>query len=959
MRSCHQIESRLAVSAVRARLHSGEEGRAGWYLLQQMNFEAGIHLAGLSEYYVVWDADTLPTSSDLKFFDDATGKVIFYLNDECFGCPPAVSYRRSVELLTGLRVEHPWGRNFVAHFMVFKRSWSRAVIHHVAAWRGVRPEEWGSAAIEVTKDPYLHQGVPGKIASYGSGFADYELLGTWVSAFHPEAVLYNSEWWTTKHIRVQAKPSWAAANKGSCLPPIHRFKKWQDLYYTVTLELHKFDKSCTAEGSSPTSGSLEMAVLRPWLKETFAPDAARNVSSSSGPAFQLSAPPSEPSACTQQWQLRGGLWPKGMRARPSKGKERPVAHTRAEHLKGAYYTPMAEDNVAVYLYLTPASTATVLGLASLILSLRHPQFGNWSGPIITIIDGPGKLVLQWMASSTVQNWMRCSERPPAIAARKALPVEYDPPNNPCAVSFVGMAAGSHPFNGIGIHDVAFKRSKAAVHEVLDLENARRTHPKALPAARPPIEYALFVDTDSNVMAPLSTLINSWSQSYTGQAMSLFRQPSKPQNMDPLDLELHGGLWLTHLYLGRNFSREWRRMMDLQWLQGIRLKDQVTRLKEVRDQPPLTAAARNLYRRFGAGAVKYVGHADLAVHLFPHLEQFWPKYDNISDDAQIPHPADTPNLYPLMPGADSDKKSVVLHWGGLTLGRYAEWLLPTYEEAILKLGAPDALPHINGKDKASIVHPVLDPKIAWRVNDSMRQTSTYPGDHDFVWMRSLHQGSAPPPVVILDREGAERVAASQLAPLIDALLRVVKPMYILVPYFPSDDADFCAKLNDVTWALDERLCEPPLLQPQVMQRGDFRGGLNEAEVAQRRVLCMWNTREVNNRKTGLRFVRWPLEMLPLQALHAEGAGLTRCTETRGGKLRRLLPGEALPTGQIGTNDVVCYPRGSPPPPSPPRGSPPPPPPPPSPLPASPHTRRDKSSWSAWWLRSGRTRGSQLG
>ena len=48
---------------------------------------------------------------------------------------------------------------------------------------------------------------------------------------------------------------------------------------------------------------------------------------------------------------------------------------------------------------------------------------------------------------------------------------------------------------------------------------------------------------------------------------------------------------------------------------------------------------------------------------------------------------------------------------------------------------------------------------------------------------------------------------ELALLIDKLLREEHPAYVLVPHDDDDGPDFCAELNDVTWGLDERLCEP--------------------------------------------------------------------------------------------------------------------------------------------------------
>ena len=177
-------------------LPRAQRGRAGCYFLQHLNFEVAFSIDELSEQYVVWDADTLPMSADLRFFD-ATGKTIFYMNQEPMNqtAPAALAYHNVVEMLTGLRVEHPRGRNFVSHFMVFRRTWAQEVTRHVATWLGVEADDWARAATRLIGAPYLGP------AGFTSGFADYELYGAWVLIFHPNMFLMDTDWWQTRHAR--------------------------------------------------------------------------------------------------------------------------------------------------------------------------------------------------------------------------------------------------------------------------------------------------------------------------------------------------------------------------------------------------------------------------------------------------------------------------------------------------------------------------------------------------------------------------------------------------------------------------------------------------------------------------------------------------------------------------------------------------------------------------------------
>ena len=198
--------------------------RAGWFFLQQLNFQAALSLEELSEHYIVWDADTIPTSKQLVFFNYETRQTIYYMNDENNEVPAAVAYHNSYELLTGLRIEHPRSRNYVSHFMCFSKTYAKAIVRHIATWRGVPLNEWMISVTESIDDPYLGS------AGGGNGFADYDLYGSWVATFHKNRIILKNDWWKTRHIRIRKTP-------GSVEVHVHLRKTYIDHGLTNTIPL--------------------------------------------------------------------------------------------------------------------------------------------------------------------------------------------------------------------------------------------------------------------------------------------------------------------------------------------------------------------------------------------------------------------------------------------------------------------------------------------------------------------------------------------------------------------------------------------------------------------------------------------------------------------------------------------------------------------------------------------------
>lgn len=101
--------------------------RAGWYFQQFLKM--GFALSSYAkDYYLVWDADTLPTSP-LRFFDEE-GRALLTQKTE-YHCP----YFDTMQRLIGLDKSVDF--SFIAEHMVFETSIMRSLIDKIAQNGGV------------------------------------------------------------------------------------------------------------------------------------------------------------------------------------------------------------------------------------------------------------------------------------------------------------------------------------------------------------------------------------------------------------------------------------------------------------------------------------------------------------------------------------------------------------------------------------------------------------------------------------------------------------------------------------------------------------------------------------------------------------------------------------------------------------------------------------------------------
>lgn len=111
--------------------------------------------------------------------------MILYGNEERSGGKHAKAYHQSYEMLVGMKIHHPAGVGFVAHFNMFKKSWVREIAAQIGELHGVsgklEDEQWQIVATRNILSSRARE-----TQSPDSFFADYEIVGSWaVTLKHP------------------------------------------------------------------------------------------------------------------------------------------------------------------------------------------------------------------------------------------------------------------------------------------------------------------------------------------------------------------------------------------------------------------------------------------------------------------------------------------------------------------------------------------------------------------------------------------------------------------------------------------------------------------------------------------------------------------------------------------------------------------------------------------------------
>lgn len=152
--------------------HFPQGMRAGWYFQQFLKMGFAMS-QWASDYYLVWDADTIPTS-DLSFFSP-DGKMLLAQKTEYHR-----AYFDTMQRLIGLDKSVDF--SFIAEHMIFRTSYMRELIARISSpeFLGGGNCKWYETVIEAInpKD--------------GLGFSEFETYGTFVHTFHREDIEYRT-----------------------------------------------------------------------------------------------------------------------------------------------------------------------------------------------------------------------------------------------------------------------------------------------------------------------------------------------------------------------------------------------------------------------------------------------------------------------------------------------------------------------------------------------------------------------------------------------------------------------------------------------------------------------------------------------------------------------------------------------------------------------------------------------
>ena len=145
--------------------HFSKPMRSGWYFQQflKMAFSGSQYV---KEYYLVWDADTLPTTP-LTFFEG--GKVLLTEKSE-YHHP----YFDTMERLVGLSKTAKF--SFIAEHMMFNTNYMRELLNEIMKSKEVGTTWWEKIINAISPSEIL-------------GFSEFETYGTYVITKHQQTIV--------------------------------------------------------------------------------------------------------------------------------------------------------------------------------------------------------------------------------------------------------------------------------------------------------------------------------------------------------------------------------------------------------------------------------------------------------------------------------------------------------------------------------------------------------------------------------------------------------------------------------------------------------------------------------------------------------------------------------------------------------------------------------------------------
>lgn len=168
----NDIADGLTLGSIRKlkKVLSGNESRAGWYFQQFLKMA----YARLSDcdYYLVWDADTIPINK-IDFFDRYGRPYLAYRDfvpeDKCF--EPTQE-----NLLPGKALKKQVRKSFIAEHMLVKTSIMRELLDRLEANHDAPGHAFFEKIMHCVPQRYINL----------SGFSEFELYAAFVLKYHPD-----------------------------------------------------------------------------------------------------------------------------------------------------------------------------------------------------------------------------------------------------------------------------------------------------------------------------------------------------------------------------------------------------------------------------------------------------------------------------------------------------------------------------------------------------------------------------------------------------------------------------------------------------------------------------------------------------------------------------------------------------------------------------------------------------
>lgn len=158
----------MTLESVRNNLKNriGETGRAGWYFQQFLKF--AYCYCCEDEYYIVWDADTVPLHRISHLLD---GHPVFTKKEEM-----EHAYFDTLERLFGGEVKRCGDFSFICENMIFHVETLKEMLDRILAQPGLSGDVFWERILSAVSDENLP----------GSGFSEFETYGNYVMTYHPQ-----------------------------------------------------------------------------------------------------------------------------------------------------------------------------------------------------------------------------------------------------------------------------------------------------------------------------------------------------------------------------------------------------------------------------------------------------------------------------------------------------------------------------------------------------------------------------------------------------------------------------------------------------------------------------------------------------------------------------------------------------------------------------------------------------